>query len=933
MILIYEQGFEDFGTMGLGELRPASCLVREEQGGVYELELEHPMDEDLKYDLLKSGRVLKVPAPAQTTPEIQLEAVSSREVWKANQDTKVYSKASTSLGSTVEIMEPTPYPTAYLKPHYVYDRDEYWTGTTKWKPNGNRVLAAIKAGDDVTIIKTSGAYSQIITEDGVTGYVPTAHITLDHTIPGVPAEEIQAGQVRDQLFRIYRVEKDTNSLTVRAWARHIFYDLLGVALISCKVEGGTVAQALAAIQAAGTQTDHGFEFKTNSTATITGDWSLRGAVEALMDPDDGVLNLANLRMVRDNYTAYLLTRSTKSRAPITYGANLIGVTLDINEDGIVNRIVPVGQTADGAKLLLTPTYIDSPRNSEATMIRAAVREYPEAKVSDTMTEAQALAKLEELAEADFEAGIDLPEMTVTVDFLQLGDTDEYAQYKALDRLYLGDIVTVIDNLHGIELDAEVTAYEYDALRKRYTGMTVGVTNARRTIGSVGAYMLPNGSLSGRKIALGGVDGSRLGDKAVTAGKVADGTIGSTQLAAAAKIEIEDTANANLILGGVNLLKSTYLFDALHWTYSFPAGSAYYLGANGTSANTMLLYAVGLESGYAYVLQSVVAQELSEYVLSVNYLVSSSDTFAQHAYVCAIEYDSGSSALASHYIPITSAAPNAEKFASFTTLANCAMIVVQAVAAAGFYIYWEKVKLEIGNKNTAWTEAIGECHNPGVYISEAGIQVKTGGDLILDAGGKIAMSTGSGNDATINNEPILHGGAGSGRVWVSTSEPAGMEDGDLWIKPDTSVSKSGNWTKAALSSHLFSTVSNHELTGIALGAGEGTYKYTVNIPIFHSDSNTNEYDVTVYLAASSGGTTINMGTYGFSASGWYTHTLTDAAWLGNATSVWCRIVLEADGNKLYLAVNSGQPLSVVCEDIAAGSVTGVYPCGVYRKIVI
>lgn len=512
-IYIFEQGYEAFDSFGLGQLFPITCVVREEQAGNYDLELVHPMDEAGRYHLLKNGRVLKVPAPAVTTPAIRTEGVGSREVWKTTASARVYSQPRTTLGSQVTVPVSPPPETASLKSQFVKIQGDGGS-TTAWKPNGNRVLVRLGAGENVTILATHNAsWKKIVTAGGVTGFIQTSLINLDHIVPGVPGDEIQTRKVRDQLFRIYKTEKDTDSLEVRCWARHIFYDLLGVALLESKVEDATVSQGLAAIQAAGSQTDHGFSFYTNISDTITGEWTHKGMVEGLLDPDEGLASLANARIVRDNFDVYFLKRAGSVKAVISYGQNLMGVQLEIDDDGVVNRIIPVGSDKDGGKLLLSPPHVDSSRNNEATLLRAKVIEYSEAKESTDkdkpMTRQEALDKLLELAEADFESGIDLPDITVKVDFLQLGDTEEYQQYRDLDRLYLGDLVRVQDSLHGLDLEAEVTGYEYDCISQRYTDMTVGLTDAQRTIGSVSSYMLPTGGVSGHKLVPGSVPGNRI----------------------------------------------------------------------------------------------------------------------------------------------------------------------------------------------------------------------------------------------------------------------------------------------------------------------------------------------------------------------------------------------------------------------------------------
>ena len=287
-------------------------------------------------------------------------------------------------------------------------------------------------------------------------------MALDRVVPGAPGETLQARKLRDQLFRIYRSEKDTENLSVKVWARHIYYDPAGRGFgVTSRTK--TIAQALNEINAAGIPDNHGFRFLTDNTdKTLSAKYNTKCMVEAHLDPEQGILSVGNLRLIRDNYDVFFVDRSVTKRTPITYARNLIGVEIGYQR-GVTNRIIPVGTDADSNPIYIDSTYVDSPRNHEATMIQARVIEYKDAKVEkDKMTLAQAKAKLLEMAQADFAAGIDLPDISVTVNFLQ-GDTQEYQQFRELDRLYLGDLVEVIDDLHGVEFEAEVNEYDYDCL--------------------------------------------------------------------------------------------------------------------------------------------------------------------------------------------------------------------------------------------------------------------------------------------------------------------------------------------------------------------------------------------------------------------------------------------------------------------------------------
>ena len=520
MIRIFEQGHEDFSSIGLGEIQPLSCVVREEQGGAYELEIEMAMDEQTRYDRLLNGRVLQVPVPAMTTPLIKTLDVTVTEFWRTNGSVKLYSKKTDVMGTNQTVTVPAQYAPDEVGTGFVLIRAAY--SEKRWVPNGNRVLQTVRAFQKVTVLNKSDAvWWRVTTKEGKTGYLKKEKLTFFEQYNTKPGDTIQSRQIRDQLFRIYRTEKDTEALRVRAWARHIYYDLLGVVLKACKLPSLGVTAALYAIDEAAFPAGHGFEFLTNSVKILKKcDYTHRSMIDAHLNPDDGVLAKGNLRLVRDNYDVFFLKRSSVRSKTITYGKNLKGVTIDINSDGIVNRIIPVGKRADGSILYKNNTYpsVSSPRNTAATEIRCKAIEY-DVEVGEEYTTSQAQQELLARAEAEFEKGIDLPSISVTVDFLQLGDTEEYAQYKDLDRLYLSDIVRIIDPVHGVDLEAEVTEYSFDCLTGRYISLGVGVTSAKRAIGSVGSFMLPNGAISGTKLALGSVNGSRIEDLSIKSAQV------------------------------------------------------------------------------------------------------------------------------------------------------------------------------------------------------------------------------------------------------------------------------------------------------------------------------------------------------------------------------------------------------------------------------
>ena len=73
----------------------------------------------------------------------------------------------------------------------------------------------------------------------------------------------------------------------------------------------------------------------------------------------------------------------------------------------------------------------------------------------------------------FNAGADLPAVNIAVDFVLLQNTEEYKDYAILEEVYLGDVVTVINQKMNFSKKAKVISYKYDAILKRYNKIELG----------------------------------------------------------------------------------------------------------------------------------------------------------------------------------------------------------------------------------------------------------------------------------------------------------------------------------------------------------------------------------------------------------------------------------------------------------------------------
>ena len=498
MITIYAPEAQDFSTLGLGALAPYECTVEEQAGGMYELTMTHPMDAEGKWLNIGVGCIVKAPAPVRETPLVESEIVGEGEATEPVTVTRKIYKVQTNTGANLHLRQGPSTSTAIL---------------SKYRP-----------GTEVVVLSQANGWGQVIVcSSGATGYMSMQYLvyvrdeteTIEGDAPG-PERVVYPVQSRMQLFRIFKVERDAAEREVRVEARHIFYDLLGNVVKNEYAPEGEAADAVVEELFARALNPHDFSVHCQTARSVTGEYTRRGLVECLLDPDDGVLPQTGARLVRDNFDVWLLPDATRETGvTIRHGKNLLGATLTTDWDSLVTRIIPVGQDKEGKALLLEgTTYMDSPHIGDYPVICAQAVEY-DVKIGQEGIDnaAQARAKLQELAEADFsDNGVDLPTVGLDVDFVALGETEEYRQYADLEAVHLYDTVRVIAKSAGIDAAVRVTGYKWDALGRKYEAVTLGEIADLKT--TVYGYELQRGSVKTIKIAPGAVGSAQLRDLAV-----------------------------------------------------------------------------------------------------------------------------------------------------------------------------------------------------------------------------------------------------------------------------------------------------------------------------------------------------------------------------------------------------------------------------------
>ena len=524
-----------------------SCTVTETLNGEWELTLVHDIDERGKWTRLSEGCILRAPVPAAMTPRVDLV---TQQYQTSTYDVQIY-KITTKSGPL------------HLRSG---------TGTNY------RILGKYKKGREVIVLnKTTSSWYEVTAPDGKHGYMASQYLTFQRTETqtvqtnvGFRNQVIEARQLRDQPFRIYRVVPELDKVTV--YARHIFYDLLDNMVKSLKPSPSAVGASVVQSLSGACLSSHDFSFYSDLTSTAEDvEWENINPVEAMLG-ENGLVSKYGAELARDWYDVFLVRRvGNNTDVSIREKKNLTGISYDVDETDVVTRIMPTGEDADGNILYLPELYIDSPNLNAYThpkWIHLPVSEAKEVTDGDEpKIKAQCYAEMRKAAQAEFDAGCDLPTVTLKVDFINCSDAEEYKQYAALTDIFLGDSVRVVARRIGVEVSMRMTQYTYDCLTRKYTSVTLGtaadtlegsmissrqlpsgvISGSKLAINSVGAGQLQSGSVGSLQVKMAAIQTAHIQDAAITKAKIAEATIGELNATAITAIsaKIQELAAKNI----------------------------------------------------------------------------------------------------------------------------------------------------------------------------------------------------------------------------------------------------------------------------------------------------------------------------------------------------------------------------------------------------
>lgn len=299
-------------------------------------------------------------------------------------------------------------------------------------------------------------------------------LTMKYPVTGIHAESIadrciimaKPDPVTDpQPFRIYRINPVSKG-AITVYAQHLAYDTMGIPV--APFTAGNVSAALTTMKNKAV-VDCPFTFSTDKTTAATMDatfpksmWNtLGGSKGSILDTYGGEYEF-------DRYNIHLHTRrGADNGVSIRYGKNLKTLEQDRNCANLYTGIYPYWTSFDGVLVQLADKIVNAKGTYNFVRI-AAVDFSSDFEKPPTGTQLQARA---ERYMADNNIGV--PIVSLKVEFIPLEQTAQYKDKAPLERVLLGDSVTVIFPELNVNACDRVTATVFDSIQERYNSVTIG----------------------------------------------------------------------------------------------------------------------------------------------------------------------------------------------------------------------------------------------------------------------------------------------------------------------------------------------------------------------------------------------------------------------------------------------------------------------------
>lgn len=269
-----------------------------------------------------------------------------------------------------------------------------------------------------------------------------------------------------QAFRIYSISKPLNGV-VSINAEHISYQLTNIPVLG--FTASTVSDALAKITTYSMETNP-FTFWTDKVTEATYSQKVPMSARSILGGVDGsILDVYGGEYKFDNFVVRLYnSRGSDNGVTISYGKNLTGITCDTDLSYVVTGVLGYWQSEDEVVTGTTQYSNEQPQSYKRVCTLDC---------STVFSEKPTVEQINNYCQSYLKSQYQSPKISVSVEFVNLGDSEEYKQYKNLESVSLCDIVHVKHSAYGIDVNTKVVKTVYDVILERYSKIEIGSVRA------------------------------------------------------------------------------------------------------------------------------------------------------------------------------------------------------------------------------------------------------------------------------------------------------------------------------------------------------------------------------------------------------------------------------------------------------------------------
>lgn len=298
-------------------------------------------------------------------------------------------------------------------------------------------------------------------------------LTMQYPMQGIHYGEIKLGRILlarpnptavTQPFRIFKISRPMSGV-VTVYAQHVSYDLAGIPVEP--YTAGSAAQAVAGLETHAAIA-HPYQCTTDVTTVANFAVEVPQSIRATLGGVQGsILDVYGGEYEFDRYQVKLHSaRGANRGVSIRYGKNLTDLEQDENCESVYTGVYPYYKGEDAVVTL-------------PEKIIYAEGTYPQQRVlsldcTEALGEDHTEADLRSYAQRYMERNkIGVPKVSLTVSFVQLEQSGEYADKALLERVNLCDTVNVEFPALHVSATAKCIKTVYDAILERYVSVSLG----------------------------------------------------------------------------------------------------------------------------------------------------------------------------------------------------------------------------------------------------------------------------------------------------------------------------------------------------------------------------------------------------------------------------------------------------------------------------